>query len=254
MQRRDAKVKRYNQFCPVAKAAEVFCERWTPLIVRELATGSTRFSQIQRGIPLASPTLITRRLRELEAEGIVLRHKEEGRRGWTYHLSPAGEEFAPIVMALGIWGQRWSRRELAEHEMDLGLLLWALEKDAHPECFGEGRTIVELELTDQPLNKRRWWFLNERGQCELCVKPPDREADVYVSASLPDLIRVWRGDVTLAAALAARHVQVHGSASRCKVFRQWLGICALAHVAPEPRRAAVAQGSKRRAGQRASRG
>lgn len=79
-------MKSYNQFCPVAKAAEVFCARWTPLILRELATGSTRFSQIQRGVPLASPTLLSRRLSELEAEGVVERRRAPGGRGWTYQV------------------------------------------------------------------------------------------------------------------------------------------------------------------------
>ncbi|HEX7061530.1 MAG TPA: helix-turn-helix domain-containing protein [Woeseiaceae bacterium] len=233
---------RYNQFCPVAKAAEVFCARWTPLILRELATGSTRFSQIQRGVPLASPTLISRRLMELEAEGVVERRQAAGGRGWTYHLTPAGEELVPIVTALGVWGQRWSRRELAENEMDLGLLLWALEKGAHPESFGPGRTIVELELVDQPARKRRWWFLNEDGRCELCLKRPDRDAQVYVVTSLPDLIRVWRGDVALETALATGRVKVHGSACMRRAFRRWLGICALAHVEPARREGASRAG------------
>ena len=154
-------LRSYNQFCPVAKAAEIFCERWTALILRDLAIGAARFSELQRGVPLASATLLSQRLKQLEAEGIVMRRKSSNGRGWTYHLSEAGKEFVPIVMALGVWGQRWTRRELAAHEMDLGLLLWALERGAHPECFGAGRTIIELEFTDQPENKRRWWFLNE---------------------------------------------------------------------------------------------
>ncbi|MFS8606883.1 MAG: winged helix-turn-helix transcriptional regulator [Gammaproteobacteria bacterium] len=222
-------MKGYNQFCPVAKAAEVFCARWTPLILRELATGSTRFSQIQRGVPLASPTLLSRRLAELEAEGVVERREAADGR-WTYHLTPAGEEFVPIVTALGVWGQRWARRELAENEMDLSLLLWALEKGAHPESFGPGRTIVELELADQPERKRRWWFLNEDGRCELCLKRPDRDAQVYVVTSLPDLIRVWRGDLALETALATGRVKIHGNARMRRAFRRWLGICGLAHV------------------------
>ena len=105
---------------------------------------------------------VSQRLKQLEAEGIVLRRTSRDGHGWTYHLSEAGEEFVPIVMALGIWGQRWSRRELAEHEQDLGLLLWAIERGAHPECLGDGRTVVELELTDQPEAKRRWSPERER--------------------------------------------------------------------------------------------
>ena len=65
-------MKRYGQFCPVAKAAEVFCERWTPLILRDLALGASRFSELQRGVPLASPSLLSHRLRQLEKEGIIV--------------------------------------------------------------------------------------------------------------------------------------------------------------------------------------
>lgn len=225
----------YHQFCPVAKAAEIFCERWTALILRDLASGATRFSDLQRGVPLASPTLLSHRLKQLEAEGIVARCKSDDGRGWTYHLSPAGEEFVPIVTALGVWGQRWTRRELAEHEIDLGLLLWALERGAHPEHFGDARIIVELELTDQPDRKRRWWFLNEKGRCELCLKQPDRDAQVYVAVSLPDLIRIWRGDIAVSRAIAAGRMEVCGTGRMRQAFRRWLGTSILADVGPAPR-------------------
>lgn len=223
-------MRSYNQFCPIAKAAEIFCERWTALILRDLAFGATRFSELQRGVPLASPTLLSQRLKQLEAEGIVTRQRSKDGRGSTYHLSEAGEEFVPIVMALGVWGQRWSRRALAKHEIDLGLLLWALEKGAHPESLGEKRTIIEIEFTDQPEHKRRWWYLNEKGRCELCLKQPDRDAQLYVMVSLPDLIRIWRGDLSLPAALEAQQIEVHGSARLRKAFRRWLGISTLADV------------------------
>ncbi|MEX2201663.1 MAG: helix-turn-helix domain-containing protein, partial [Dongiaceae bacterium] len=62
-------MRSYGQFCPIAKAAELFCKRWTALILRDLMMGATRFSQLRRGVPLASPTLISRRLKELETEG-----------------------------------------------------------------------------------------------------------------------------------------------------------------------------------------
>src|SRR5262249_1185203 len=174
---RGISMKHYRQFCPVAKAAELFCERWTPLILRDLAFGASRFSDLQRGVPLASPTLVSLRLRQLEKEGIVQRRKSPSGRSWTYHLTPAGEEFAPIVLSLGTWGQKWSRRELAKHEIDLGLLLWALERGARPEAFGRDRTVVQLMFTDQIQKKRYWWFLNEAGQCELCLKAPDHDVD-----------------------------------------------------------------------------
>ena len=124
-------MKSYGQFCPVAKAAELFCERWTPLILRDLAGGATRFSELQRSIQLASPTILSRRLKELEAEGIVERRRSASGRSWTYHLTPAGTEFGPIIEALGVWGQHWTRRELADNELDLGLFIWGDGKRGH---------------------------------------------------------------------------------------------------------------------------
>lgn len=97
-------MRSYGQFCPIAKAAELFCERWTALIIRDLAAGATRFTQLRRGVPLASPALLSKRLKELAREGIFERRRPESGRGWTYHLTRAGEEFRPLVEALGVWG------------------------------------------------------------------------------------------------------------------------------------------------------
>ena len=63
----------YNQFCPVAMAAEILCARWTVLLLRELVSGSTRFNDLRRGVPRMSPTLLSKRLKELEDAGIVAR-------------------------------------------------------------------------------------------------------------------------------------------------------------------------------------
>jgi DNA-binding HxlR family transcriptional regulator len=223
-------MKRYGQFCPVAKAAEVFCERWTPLILRDLSLGASRFSELQRGVPLASPSLLSQRLKQLEKEGIVQRQKSASGRSWTYHLAPAGEDLAPIVFSLGVWGQKWSRRELAKHEIDLGLLLWAIERGARPEVFGGERTVVQLTLGDQIAKKRHWWFLNEAGRCELCLTAPDHHVDLFLETTLPDLIYVWRGDLPLARALDTGRLRVHGTVKAQRALSRWLAISPLAHV------------------------
>ena len=124
-------MKSYGQFCPVAKAAELFCERWNALIVRDLASGPRRFSELKRGVPLMSPSLLSSRLKWLIDEGVVVRNQNGGGRS-TYELTEAGKEFIPLVEALGIWGQRWTRRQLREHEIDLGLLVWSLESSYRP--------------------------------------------------------------------------------------------------------------------------
>ncbi|HMR33371.1 MAG TPA: helix-turn-helix domain-containing protein [Geminicoccaceae bacterium] len=223
-------MRSYGQFCPVAKAAELFCERWTALILRDLVAGATRFSQLRRGVPLASPTLLSRRLKELEAEGIVERHRSSAGSRWLYRLTPAGEEFAPIIEALGIWGQRWTRRELAKHEIDLTLLMWGLELGVRPDAFGMRRCVVKLTFTDQPEGTRDWWLVNQDSRVELCIEEPGFEVDLYLASTLPDMIYVYRGDLTLARAIGEGRLDVHGAAWARRTLSRWLVPSPLAEV------------------------
>jgi DNA-binding PadR family transcriptional regulator len=179
-----------------------------------------------------SPTLLSSRLKTLEAEGIITRERAENGSHWLYRLTPAGEEFVPLVMALGTWGQRWARRELEEHEVDLSLFIWAMENSVDPTAFGEHRTVVRLELTDQPKAKQIWWFLNENGKAELCVDQPGPEVDLYISATLPDMIRIWRGDESYTRVLEDGRLEVLGSSRARRAARRWLNASLLAHVKP----------------------
>ena len=225
-------MKSYGQFCPIAKAAEIFCERWTALVIRNLGAGAERFSDIHRGVPHMSATLLTRRLRQLEAEGLVTRRRNATGRAWTYHLSAAGAEFLPLVGALGIWGRRWTRRELQEGELDLGLLIWGLEYSVDPAAFGPERRVLRLEVTDQPQHKRFYWFLCEAGKLDLCVSDPGGETDLYLRATLADLIRVYRGDVTLVAAMGDGRLEVDGAPKLQRRLARWFNFDAMAKTAP----------------------
>src|SRR5438094_7629070 len=103
----------YGQFCPIAQAAEVLTERWTPLVIREIAlTGSRRFNDIQRGVPLMSSSLLSKRLRELERAGIIERRQRLDSKGSEYHLTAAGEELGQLFAQIGIWSERWLRRRI----------------------------------------------------------------------------------------------------------------------------------------------
>ena len=100
----------FGQFCPLAMACEVFAARWTPIILRELFAGSHRFNEIHRDIPLISRTLLVKRLRELEAAGVIASVPGAKGNGREYHLTEAGEEFRAAIAGLATWGQRWTDR------------------------------------------------------------------------------------------------------------------------------------------------
>jgi DNA-binding HxlR family transcriptional regulator len=88
-------VSGYGQFCPVSKAAEIVCQRWTPLILRELLVGSTHFKEIQRGVPTCSPALLSKRLKELETAGVIERGSSGT--GTSCNLTEAGWELFPLI-------------------------------------------------------------------------------------------------------------------------------------------------------------
>ncbi|WP_347312036.1 winged helix-turn-helix transcriptional regulator [Defluviimonas sp. SAOS-178_SWC] len=225
-------MKSYGQFCPVAKAAEIFCERWNALIIRDLASGPRRFSELRRGVPLMSPSLLSARLKWLVAEGVVSRH-DKGRKRPGYILTAAGYELVPLVEALGFWGQRWTRRELMDHEIDLGLLVWSLESSANPNAFGNKRCLIRLELTDQTEMKRLWWFLNQKGRCELCLNDPGGDVNIYLACTLPDAIYIIRGDLSSTTALDTGRLEVLGDAWATRRFVEWLNLSPLARVPSE---------------------
>jgi len=225
-------MKSYGQFCPVAKAAELFCERWTALVLRSIAAGAHRFNAIHRGMPLMSATLLSRRLNELEREGIVTRTRSETGQHWHYALSEAGAEFVPLVMALGKWGRRWTRRAPEEGEIDHGLSLWGLEHCVDGAAFGPARVVVELHFTDQADARARAWFVNEGGAAELCLADPGHAVDLYLAASLRDMTHLYRGDVSLTEACDSGRLEVIGPQGLRDRLGAWLNPGPLAGIAP----------------------
>ncbi len=221
----------YGQFCPIAKAAELFCERWNALVIRNIGAGAHRFSDIQRGVPHMSSTLLSKRLKLLEAEGVLRREKAASGGYWLYHLTEAGAEFMPMVGALGVWGRRWTRRELADGELDLGLLIWGLEHCVKPEVYAPGRVVVQLDVTDVPRHRAEYWFVNEDGALDLCVSDPGFEVDLYLAGTLRDMTHLYRGDVAVAAALGDGRLEAIGATRRLRRLKDWFNFGPLAEVA-----------------------
>jgi DNA-binding HxlR family transcriptional regulator len=229
-------MKGYGQFCPVAKAAEIFAERWTPLVLRELASGSHRFSDLHRGVPLMSRTLLTQRLRQLENAGIVRSTAKAKGRGQEYFLTNAGEEFRPLIDALGEWGQRWARSKMNAQDLDPGLLMWDIRRRINIERLPAHRVVILFDFRGVPKPQRtvrRYWLILERPEVDLCLKEPGYEIDLLVDADLAALTKVWMGDVRLGDAMRSGLVRLEGSSSVVRAFPGWLALSGFAGV-PRP--------------------
>jgi DNA-binding HxlR family transcriptional regulator len=218
----------YGQFCPVAKAAEVFAERWMPLVLRELLCGSTRFNDLHRGVPLMSRSLLAQRLKRLEEIGAV--ERRNGPDGPQYLLTQAGMEFGPIVTLLGTWGQRWYRSKFDREELDVCVLMWNMHRRIKVDEFPAGRTVVEFKFSDQPASKRTWWLVCDGQQLDLCPTDPGFEVDLYVSTDMRTMSRVWMGDLAVPAAVRSGAINLSGQRDLRRRFEQWIGLSRFAAV------------------------
>jgi DNA-binding HxlR family transcriptional regulator len=216
----------YGQFCTVARAADILCERWTPLVVRELLCGSRRFNDLHRGVPRMSTSLLAQRLHTLEAAGVVQRTAVG--KVWEYGLTEAGEELRPIVMAMGHWGAKWIGSRLRDDELDAGLLMWDIRRFVHVDEFPPYAVVIDFQLHDARPGERQWWLVVENGVVDLCRDDPGRETTLVVEASLRALTEVWSGDQTPSQALASGAIRVLGDERDAKRLWQWLGTSAFA--------------------------
>jgi DNA-binding HxlR family transcriptional regulator len=212
----------YGQFCPVARAAEIFGERWTPLVVRELLCGSTRFNEIRRGVPRMSTTLLTQRLRKLEEIGVIEHVRAAS--GADYRLTAAGEELRPIIMALGHWGSRWIGSRLKRNQLDAGFLMWDIRRFARRELFpAERRVVVQFRFTDARQGERAWWLVVEKGEVDLCRDDPGYEVTLIIESTVRALTEVWTGDLLPEQAVERREVRVQGAARDARSVWRWIG-------------------------------
>jgi DNA-binding HxlR family transcriptional regulator len=228
----------YGQFCPVARAAELIAERWMPLVLRELLAGSRRYVELRRGIPLISPAMLSQRLKELVDAGVIERaHGADSGGRAEYRLTEAGQELRPIIDAFGVWGQRWAQRELTRAEIDPELLMWVMHRRVNVEALPVDRAVLLFELSDAPRKLRRFWLLVERGEVDLCLRPPGREVDLSLVASIRTFTLLYLGQVSPGLAVRSGKIALEGARALVRSFPDW---CPRSAFAPHARPAAEA--------------
>lgn len=204
-------MKGYGQFCPVAKTAEVFAQRWTPLIVRELCFGPKRFTEVHGGVPLMSRALLVQRLSELEEAGII--STQPLAQGKLYRLTAAGEELSGIVSLMSAWGQRHGQGRIAPEDLDPALLMLGMRRQIAASDLPDRDIVLRLDFRGIPrayAARRYWWMILRRKDVEVCLKDPGRDVDVVVTADLAAFVSVWAGHTGLTDALASGDMSLSG--------------------------------------------
>jgi DNA-binding HxlR family transcriptional regulator len=213
-------MQKYNQYCPVSRAAEVLGDRWTLLIVREMILGGHRFNEIERGLPGISRSLLVQRLRNLEDAGVVQRLPGARSKLAEYHLTDAGRDLKKVIEAIGAWGVQCAFGEPRLEELDPELLVWKIHQRINRELLPERRTVVEFDFTGP--RPHRAWLVLQRSEVSVCVTPPGFDSDLVVRSDLAFFYRLWLGYVEYDAAIRSRAVIVEGIPALVKEFPRWL--------------------------------
>lgn len=211
----------YGQFCPIAKASEILGEKWTILIVRELLMGGTRFNQLQRGLGLISPTILTKRLVQLEEHGLVHRKRIRGQRGFEYYPTESCKELLPILLSLGSWGMRWARINLTESDYDVALLMLYLERSIVADKLPGNAAVIQFHFKDIK-DIADWWIVVSDTQVDICTTDPGKDVDVYFNTTVKTLADVWMGQRTYKKAIAAGDLVVTGPRSLTRSIESWM--------------------------------
>ncbi|MEM7048227.1 MAG: winged helix-turn-helix transcriptional regulator [Acidobacteriota bacterium] len=217
----------YGQYCPLALAAELLCQRWTILVVSRLIDGCRRFNEIHQGLPQISPSLLSKRLGELQEAGLVRRFPLAGTKGFEYRLTEAGRELEPIVDQLAVWGQRWARDNSLE-DLDPAFLVWSMHLRMNVAAMPTQRVVLEFDFSGTPKELRRFWLVCQDGEVEMCLKDPGYEADVAVASDLRVFVEAWRGFRDLRTEIRSGRIRVHGPSALIRQLPDWLILSGLA--------------------------
>src|SRR5437899_10185072 len=212
----------YGQYCPIARGAEIFATRWTPIIIRNLVLGCQTFGEIQAGAPGIPRSVLTQRLRQLELYSLVERLPNPHGRGFVYQLTAAGEELRDVCFALGTWGARWL--EVAREDLDAGVVLWSMCRlmEQDPERLPEERVVIRFKLNDVP--KKRYWVVLRRPEAEVCMKPPGFEEDLIMTTDSEWLAKWHMGSLPLGQAMRQRLITIEGPRELVRAFSGWGGL------------------------------
>lgn len=205
-------------------AAEIICSRWTALVLREMLCGSTRFNDIRRGVPRMSPTLLSKRLKELTEAGVIAASPAGKSGAIEYKLTKAGEDLRGVIMSIGTWGQRWVESSMSLKNLDPSLLMWDMRRNLTPEPLPPRRCTVKFAFSELRDARKSWWLVVDDGGVDLCEVDPGYDVDLYVAGSLRSMTSVWMGHSTLKAEIEAGNIELTGDKAIARSMHAWLGL------------------------------
>jgi DNA-binding HxlR family transcriptional regulator len=196
--------RRYNQYCPVARALDVIGERWSLLIARELLLGPRRFTDLAEGLPGIGSSVLTTRLKELEESGLVAKRiLPPPAASVVYELTDQARGLAPVLRALAGWGMNLLGQPRSDDQVRGSWLVLSLAVTATPAPSVPDGT-YELRVDDDAFHVR-----SQHGHLQP-AQGPASTADATITMTTDTLAAIAGGELDVTSPRASRLIAVDG--------------------------------------------
>jgi len=213
----------YPRFCPVAMAAEMLEPRWTMLVLCEMWSGSTRFNEIHRGVPAMSPALLSKRLKDLEAGGLVRRCANPASGQMEYITTPMADELEPLVRQLGEWAHRNVDSNVSLQALDARMLMWNIRRKINHLELPRRKCVIQFTLNDPSAEAANYWLVVKPGEeTDICYKNPGFDTDLFIVAKLRSLTSAWMGHSSFEREIEDGNIVLIGHETMARSLTKWL--------------------------------
>ena len=213
----------YPRFCPIAMAADLLGPRWTMLVLCELWNGSTRFNEISSGLPGMSPSLLSKRLKEMEAKGLVQRRESGVGAHAEYLTTDQANELEPIVVRLGEWAHRNIESDVSLQCLDARMLMWNIRRKLDRSALPINKCVIQFTLNNGPNEQANYWLVIKPGlETDLCYLDPGHNVDLFIIGELRAMTSAWMGHSSFETEINKGAISLVGHSGMARSLTKWL--------------------------------
>ncbi len=213
----------YPRFCPIAMAADLLDPRWTLLVLCELWNGATRFNEISSGLPGMSPSLLSKRLKEMEAKGLVQRRDSSTGAHAEYTTTDRANDLEPIVVRLGEWAHRNIETDVSLQCLDARMLMWNIRRKLDRSALPISKCVIQFTLNDAPNAQANYWLVIKPGlETDLCFQDPGYNVDLFIISELRAMTSAWMGHSSFATEIGKDAIALVGHSGMARSLTKWL--------------------------------
>lgn len=221
----------YGLLCPIAHASDLLGPRWTMPILSELWGGSSRFNDIKRGVGNISSGLLAKRLKELEAAGLIERVEDKGAGTVDYLRTAKAIRLEPALNALAEWAQCNIDADVALRDTDVSALMWTIRRKIDISEMPRRRVVIRFQFrTDEGLQAPVYWLVVDPKSAlpELCSTDPGTDVNMFVESDTLAMASIMTGRTTVEREVHLGRLYFSGDQLLVRTIHRWLRLSAYA--------------------------